>query len=83
MGSELLGVAGMVLVGVAITFETSRNLREKKKPDLWFALFYFLGSALLALYAFGMGEAIFLAINAYVAMLGLANMYPYFAGGRK
>jgi len=77
MEQELIGIAGLVLVGVAIAFETYRNLREKRKPDLRFAAFYFLGSAALAYYAYGLGNMVFTALNLLVALLGLVNVYPH------
>jgi hypothetical protein len=77
METETLGIIGMAFVGLAIAFETYQNFREKKKPDLRFAAFYFFGSAFLSYYAYGMGEWIFFALNAFTALLALVNVYQH------
>lgn len=66
----IIGAIGLVL----ILFGWARQLMSKdKKIDIYLPILYTLGSALLAIYSFQIGDLIFLVLNSLATLFGLIN----------
>ena len=74
MGIELnLGMLGVVLILLGWVPETLRAWREKQVIDIRFALLYTLGSLLLAIHSYNIGDIAFLVLNSVAFLIGLVN----------
>ena len=69
-----LGMLGVVLILLGWIPETLRALREKRAIDRSFALLYAVGSLLLAVHAYMLGDAAFIILNSAAFLIALLNL---------
>jgi len=88
MDNLWIGIAGMLLILLGWVPETLDTIRKgARQINPAFASLYALGSAALALYAYSVGDPVFLLLNGFAAGMALVNLFyslkaPRAAGGK-
>ena len=73
--ADYIGIAGLALILCGWVAELWRVFRKKQaQVPLSFALLYGAGSALLTLYSIGLGDIVFIALNAGATLIAAANI---------
>ena len=70
-----LGILGVLLILIGWVPETMRALREWRAIDPKFASLYALGSLLLAVHAYNIGDFAFIVLNIAAFLIALLNLY--------
>ncbi|RKX50217.1 MAG: hypothetical protein DRP38_01555 [Thermotogae bacterium] len=73
---ELVGLIGMLLLVSSWIPQTWETIKNKKCPlNLEFVLVYIVGSTLLAIYSYLIGDWVFLTLNSLAALQSGVNLY--------
>ena len=77
--SIIIGVIGLSLLAIGWLFEAIKTIREgKANIDRKFAVLYVVGSFLLVIYSYILGDIIFLILNLLVTIFSLINLFYSF-----
>gem|GEM_PF-598597 len=81
-----LGFAGLVLLVLGWIPQTWQTLKAKNSSlNIQFALLYFAGSLVLAIYSFLINDIVFVILNSAATIMAFVNLYfsPSLFGSRK
>lgn len=77
----IIGIIGLGLLLLGWLYETYQTIKDRHcDVKLTFAGLYFIGSLMLAYYAFLLDDPIFLILNSAAALIALINIYFIFFG---
>ncbi len=73
--ADYIGIAGLALISLGWLIELLGVMRKKKaQVPLSFSLLYGAGSLLLTLHSLELGDAVFIALNAFATLIALVNI---------
>ena len=71
-----IGGIGLFLILAGWLYETLQTIKDKHcDVKFIFAFLYFIGSSMLAFYAYVLSDSIFLTLNTAAALIALINIY--------
>ncbi|MBT4540390.1 hypothetical protein HOC35_02660 [Candidatus Woesearchaeota archaeon] len=71
----ILGLIGLALLAIAWIPETIEIIRNKKEKIDWrFGVLYVLGSLVLAIYSYQIGDTIFVILNAFIFVMSSISL---------